>query len=141
VMHATERDREFIARFAAQRAWLDVPKMMRVRWLAAADEARLLSDEAQMFAISVPARRSERQDALINSFRPIAAGVRRLRFLLHPGYCEWSTTCASRSFNGDLRRKLGKLLLECLLEEPSVLRNESVFCDEGAISPGDRELC
>jgi len=46
VMHATEGDREFIARFAAQRAWLDVSQMMRVRWLAAADEARLLSDEA-----------------------------------------------------------------------------------------------
>ena len=62
--------------------------MMRVRWLAAADEARLLSDEAQMLAISVPARCSERQDALINSFRLIAAGV---------GRCGSSCTLATAS--------------------------------------------
>jgi hypothetical protein len=86
-MHATERDREFIARFAAQRAWLDVPEMMCVRWLAAADEARLLSDEAQMLAISIPARCGERQDALVNSFRLIAAIVECWRLLLYC-YCE-----------------------------------------------------
>jgi hypothetical protein len=39
VMHAAERDREFIARFAAQRAWLHVAQMMGIGWLAAAHEA------------------------------------------------------------------------------------------------------
>src|SRR5262249_37741179 len=42
VMHAAERDREFIARFAAQRAWLHVAQMVGIGWLAAAHEAWLL---------------------------------------------------------------------------------------------------
>ena|SRR6478672_8484733 len=106
VMQATERDREFIARFAAQRAWLDVPKMMRVRWLAAADEARLLSDEAQMLAISIPARCSERQGAFINSAGLIAPGIGSLRLVLQ-NYCEWSITCPRWTFNVDQRGKPG----------------------------------
>jgi mRNA interferase HicA len=42
VMHAAERDREFIACLAAQRAWLHVAQMMGIGWLSATDEARLL---------------------------------------------------------------------------------------------------
>src|SRR5262249_26578170 len=42
VMHAAKRDREFIAYFAARRAWLDVAQMMGIGWLAAAHEAWLL---------------------------------------------------------------------------------------------------
>src|SRR5260221_12802709 len=30
VMHSAQRDSEFVARFAAERAWLHVPKMMGV---------------------------------------------------------------------------------------------------------------
>src|SRR6516162_3958647 len=44
VMYAAERDREFIARFAAQRAWLHVAQMVGIGWLAATDKARLLHD-------------------------------------------------------------------------------------------------
>src|SRR5262249_36985999 len=51
VMHAAERDREFIARFTAQRAWLQMSKMMWIRWFAAAYEARLSSDKAQVLAV------------------------------------------------------------------------------------------
>src|SRR5262245_60210299 len=39
VMRAAERDREFITRFAAQRAWLHVAQMVGIGWLAAAHEA------------------------------------------------------------------------------------------------------
>ena len=42
VMHAAERHREFIARFAAQRAWLHVAQMVGIGWLSATDEAQLL---------------------------------------------------------------------------------------------------
>src|SRR5215510_13609623 len=35
VMHAAQRDREFIARFATQGAWLQISEMMWIRWLAA----------------------------------------------------------------------------------------------------------
>ena len=45
VMRAAERDGEFVARFAAERPWLQVAKMMRIGLFAAADEARLLGDE------------------------------------------------------------------------------------------------
>src|SRR5262245_23116513 len=116
-----------------------MPKMMRVRWLAAADEARLLSHEAQMLAISVSARRSERQDALINSFRLIAAAIGYLRCLLHH-YCKWCIACAHRILGGGQRGKIGELSLECFLDEFSVVRKECVFCGEGAVSPGDRKL-
>jgi hypothetical protein len=46
VMDAAERHCEFIAGLAAERPWLQVPKMMRVRWLPAAHEARLPGDVA-----------------------------------------------------------------------------------------------
>src|SRR5215475_11389088 len=42
VMRAAERDSEFVARFAAERPWLQVTKMMRIGLFAAAYEARLL---------------------------------------------------------------------------------------------------
>lgn len=46
MMGAAQRDSEFVAGLAAEGAWLHVPKMVRVRGLAAADEARLLGDVA-----------------------------------------------------------------------------------------------
>jgi hypothetical protein len=51
VMHAAERDSEFIARFATQGAWLQISEMMWIRWLAAAYKARLSSDKAQVLAV------------------------------------------------------------------------------------------
>ena len=41
---AAERDDEFVARFAAERPWLQVAKMMRIGLFAAADETRLLGE-------------------------------------------------------------------------------------------------
>ena len=55
MMPATEWDCELIAHLAAERAWLGKSEVMRVRGLAAADEARLLGDIAQMLAVAVPA--------------------------------------------------------------------------------------
>ena len=46
VMGAAKGHGEFVAGFPAERAWLRMPQMVRVRWLAAADEAWLLSDIA-----------------------------------------------------------------------------------------------
>jgi hypothetical protein len=56
VVPAAERHREFIARFAAERARLHEPQVVRVGRLAAADEACLLGDLAKMLAVAVPAR-------------------------------------------------------------------------------------
>jgi hypothetical protein len=61
---AAEGDREFVARFAAQRAWLHVAQMMGIGWLAAADEARLLHDIAKMLAAAIAPRGSEREKLL-----------------------------------------------------------------------------
>jgi hypothetical protein len=46
VVRAAKRYSEFVAGPAAERPRLHVSKMMGVRWLAAADEACLLSDVA-----------------------------------------------------------------------------------------------
>src|SRR5262245_1428201 len=56
VMHAAERDREFIARLATQRAWLHVAQMMGIGRLAAADQARLLHDIAKVLAAAIAPR-------------------------------------------------------------------------------------
>src|SRR5262245_25821500 len=58
VIHAAERDGKFVARFAAQRAWLHVAQMMGIGWLAAAHEARLLHDKAKVLAAAVAPRGS-----------------------------------------------------------------------------------
>src|SRR5262245_41126983 len=66
VMHAAERHREFIARLAAQRAWLHVAQMMGVGWFAAADEAWLLHDIAKVVAAAIAPRGTKREEALID---------------------------------------------------------------------------
>ena len=57
VMDSAERHREFIAGLATERPWLQVSKMMRVRWLAAANEAGLSGDKAQVLPVAIAARR------------------------------------------------------------------------------------
>ena len=44
VMRTAERDGKFVARFAAERPWLQVAKMMGVGLFAAAYETRLLGN-------------------------------------------------------------------------------------------------
>jgi hypothetical protein len=60
VMRAARRDSEFVTGLAAERSWLRISKMMWIRWLAAADEACLLSNVAQMLPVAIPARCSNR---------------------------------------------------------------------------------
>src|SRR6266540_1594061 len=75
VMHAAERDREFIARFAAQRAWLHVAQMVGIGWLAATDEARLLHDIAKVLAAAIAPRGGNGEDALVDALRLTSVGV------------------------------------------------------------------
>jgi hypothetical protein len=72
VMDPAKRDSEFVARLAAERARLHVPKMMRVRWPAAANEARLLGDVAQVLSIAVAPRGRDRENALVDALRLIS---------------------------------------------------------------------
>jgi hypothetical protein len=75
VMDAAERHREFIAGLAAERAWLQVSKMMRVRWLAAANEAGLSGDKAQVLPIAIAPRRGNREHTLVDAAGPITAAA------------------------------------------------------------------
>ena len=67
MMPSAERDRELIADLAAERARLGKSEVVGVRGLAAADDACLLSDVAQMLAVAIPTRYSNRKDALVDA--------------------------------------------------------------------------
>src|SRR5262249_58526527 len=67
VMGTAQGNSKFVTSLAAKRPRLHVPQVMRVRRFAAADEAGLLSDVTQMIPIPVSARRSNREDALVDA--------------------------------------------------------------------------
>jgi hypothetical protein len=82
MVRATQRDSEFVTGLAPKGARLHVPKMMRVRGLATADKAWLLSDVAQMLTVTISTRRSNREDALVDTAGPIICRMGSLRLLL-----------------------------------------------------------
>ena len=67
VMGAAERDGEFIADLAAERPRLQVAKMMRVGWFAAADQARLLGDKAKVFLVAIATWCRNVEDAFVDA--------------------------------------------------------------------------
>jgi hypothetical protein len=67
VMRAAERDSEFIAGFAAERARLDKSDVMRIRRLAAAQQARLLHYKAKVVPVAIAARRRHRKHAFVDA--------------------------------------------------------------------------
>ena len=67
VMRAAERDGEFVARLAAERARLHVAQMVGIGWLAATDEARLLHDTAKVLRVAIATRGSNGEDALVDA--------------------------------------------------------------------------
>src|SRR6516164_2240660 len=69
VMRATERDGEFVARFAVKRPWLQVTKMMRIGLFASANEAWLVGDITKVLPVTIAPRRSNREDALVDALR------------------------------------------------------------------------
>lgn len=85
VMHAAERDREFIARFAAQRAGLHAAQMMGIGWLAATDEAWLLHDVAKVLAVAIAPRGRNHEDALVDALGLTLVGAFAGDALLRPG--------------------------------------------------------
>jgi hypothetical protein len=75
VMDSAEGHREFIAGLTAERPWLQVSKMMRVRWLTAANEAGLSGDKAQVLPIAIAPRRANREYTLVDAAGPITAAA------------------------------------------------------------------
>src|SRR5262245_52546458 len=92
-----------------------------------------------MLAVAIAARCCDREDALVDSFGRIAPGVGCLPLLLQR-HCK-CRSCVRRSIGCYGRRKTGSFLLERLFEKPGIGGKESVFGGEGAISPGDSNLC
>src|SRR5262249_7703946 len=76
VMRAAERDGKFIACFAAKRARLHKSNVMRIRGLAATQQARLLHYKAQVVPVAIAARRRDREQALIDADLIGAAFIR-----------------------------------------------------------------
>src|SRR5262245_58993644 len=76
-MDAAERDREFVAGLAAECPRLQVAQVMWVGRLAAADQAGLLGDVAQVLAVAVAAGRRNRERALVDAAWLGGMGSRR----------------------------------------------------------------
>jgi hypothetical protein len=100
MMDTAERHGEFIAGLTAERARLQVAKVMRVGWLAATDEAWLPGDTAKVLPVAIAPWRGNGEDALIDADGLIvrACGpARRLRICISNCgsiICRW--TCSAR---------------------------------------------
>src|SRR5215469_12651590 len=81
VMRAAERDGEFVARFAAERPWLQVAKMMRIGLFAAADETCLLGNITKVLPVAVPPLCRKDWHALVDAVEliKVAASFREHR--------------------------------------------------------------
>ena len=64
---SAEGDSELVTDLAAQRARLSESKMVGVRRLAAAHEARLLGDIAKVLPVAIATRRGDRQHTLVDA--------------------------------------------------------------------------
>jgi hypothetical protein len=74
VMGTTERHREFIADFAAERALLHEPQMMGIAGLATADQAGVQGDMAEMIFAAIAARCRNWEHALVDAAGPMVFG-------------------------------------------------------------------
>src|SRR5262249_17150665 len=119
--------------FTAERSWLQISKMMRIRWLAAAYEARLSSDEAQVLSVAIAPRRGHREHTLVDasggSLRLLLQCLPFGRSILSPG----NVVCAGR-------REARRFLLVRVLEEFGIGPNEAVFGGERASRPHDSRI-
>src|SRR5215472_9458910 len=134
MMPAAKRDYELIADLAAERARLREPKMVRVRGLAAADEARLLGDIAQVLPVAIAPRRGNREDTLVNASGVIIFSPGSLRLLLRRLLGGHGTLSHGNVVYGG-RREARHFLLERVLEDFGIARNELVFGGQCASRP------
>src|SRR5262245_20934749 len=87
VVRAAKRYSEFVAGPAAERPRLHVSKMMGVRWLAAACEALLSSDKAQVRAVTIASRRGKCEGAVGDAARPVTSSPGSPRLILRRHLC------------------------------------------------------
>src|SRR5215475_9820876 len=72
---SAERDSELVTYLAAQRARLSESKMVGVRGLAAAHEARLLGDIAKVLPVAIAPWCRDHEDALVDTLRLTGVGA------------------------------------------------------------------
>ena len=105
VMRAAERDGEFVARFAAERPWLQVAKMMRIGLFAAADQARLLGNIAKVLPVAIATRCRKDEPALVDavglidvaaSFREHRVGPNKINIIAWSGVTCGFRVCGRR---------------------------------------------
>jgi hypothetical protein len=80
VVDSAERHREFVACFAAERAWLRIAKMMRVRRLTATHQASLLGDKSDVVLVPNSTGLRQGEPALVDIVGAVSfAGLRNMR--------------------------------------------------------------
>src|SRR5215471_3522319 len=130
---SAERDSELVTYFAAQRARLSESKMVGVRGLAAAHEARLLRDIAKVLPVAIAPRRRDCQHALIDADL-IGAGFIHLANLV--------TTSAETLRNSDVhdlsafgRQEPGEPFFERFLQQLCIFCAEPIFGRKSSLCP------
>jgi hypothetical protein len=100
MMDAAEGHRELVAGLAAERARLEVPPVMRIGWLAAADKAWLLGDRAKLLPAAIASWSGNSEDALVDAVGLVrvsaCGGGRPLRIFI--GNCQ--SIIARRIYSG-----------------------------------------
>jgi hypothetical protein len=138
---AAERHGELIADLAAEGAALGEAKVVWIAGHTAADQARLLGNEADVLPIAEAARFGERQDGLVDaSGRRLLFGLsERLRSCMIPGRFSragsWLIGGSPIGWMGSKRRKLG---LEDLLDALGVVCAKAVLGAQVAVGPQRR---
>jgi len=133
VMRSAERDSEFIAGFAAERARLHKSDVMRIRRLAAAQQARLLHYKAKVVPVAIAARRRHREHALIDTHL-ISAGIIRLANLLTTRAVTFGRIdIHNLSVSG--RQKLGKPFFKRFLQQLCIFCAEPILGSKSSLCP------
>src|SRR6516162_2837156 len=145
VVGAAERDCELIADLAAERARLREAQVMRVGWLARAEQAWQRGDVAQVLLVAVAPRDADGEHALVDG-----ADLMRMRVgvidalararLLGCGGRRRGSPSVDR-WRCDLRgREPGDLLLECILQQFGIGSCEAVLGGKDGAGPACRGL-
>src|SRR5262245_31026742 len=126
---SAERDSELVTDLAAQGAWLGESKMVGIRGLAAAHEARLLGDIAKVLPVAIAARRRDCQHALIDGHF-ISATFNDL-----PNLVSAETRRIDVHDLSTFGRKLGELLFEIFLQQLCIFCCEPILGSKSSLRP------
>src|SRR5262249_42848343 len=130
---SAERDSELVADLAAERTWLRESKMVGVRGLAAAHEARLLGDIAKVLPVAIAPRRRHCQHALIDADM-IGAGFIHLANLVTTGADTFRRTDV-HDLSAFGRQELGEPFFERFLQDLRISCGELILGCKSSLRP------